>query len=261
MKYSNLSSEVQNHCKQCGKEIYKKRDNTFCNSSCAASFTNKKEPLQKTCPKCLNLFFVPPHLKNKKYCSRACYLNQEKEKTEIICGFCEKSFLRLTNIAKHHKNPKTGKSFCSKSCRSKYIHANCNPTKNVIQSIPQQVLFDLLKESFPALDYLYNDRTILPSTLELDIVIPSLKIAIEVNGPTHYMPIFGQTKLEDVKLRDNSKFAEAHVLGYSLFIIDVSKLQKRDNAKFMKEQIEKYIGPVIREKMVGHDGTSPSSTS
>ncbi len=274
MSGSNLSSTVQSHCKHCGKEIYKKRYNTFCNRSCAASFTNKVKTINKKCVKCGSEFEVLPHLDFKKYCSRECYdktitvsqtdsyVRNAQEKK--VCSFCSIEFTRAVTFSKKPRNPKTGKSFCSGSCRSKYVHANCNPTQHTNKSLPQQILYALLQKEFPNEPILYNDRTTLKSSIELDIVFPRLKVAIEVNGPIHYLPIFGEEKFQTVVNRDSVKMAEAYSMGYNLIVIDVSKLQKRNYEKVMTGHLTDTIKPIILgllKKDMGHDGTSPSSIS
>ena len=67
-----------------------------------------------------------------------------------------------------------------------------------------------------------NDRELLSSGLEVDIVIRSLKLAIELNGPVHYFPLFGRQKLAKIQAADVLKQAEIHAIGYGLLVIDIS---------------------------------------
>ena len=59
------------NCKQCGELLYKKQ--TFCNSSCAASYNNKGVRRhgneRGVCPVCSN----PKKSNERKYCSRTCF--------------------------------------------------------------------------------------------------------------------------------------------------------------------------------------------
>jgi len=43
---------------------------------------------------------------------------------------------------------------------------------------------------------------------QIDITIPEHKIAIELNGPIHYKPIFGAKRLEKIRQRDKTKKSE-----------------------------------------------------
>lgn len=145
--------------------------------------------------------------------------------------------------------PKHGNWFCNKSCRMTYfnIHHHINKDCNRNFSFPENYLIDLIQLNFPDLDIVQSDRLTLKSGLELDIHIPSIKLAIEINGPVHYMPIYGSEKLALTQLKDNMKFTEAHLLGISLLVIDVSFLNgRKKQIQFMEEQFESVIQPLIK---------------
>lgn len=65
---------------------------------------------------------------------------------------------------------------------------------------------------------------------ELDIYIPSLKLAFELNGLFHYEPIFSKEKLDNIQNNDNRKMQACYEKQIELCIIDVSK------QKYFKEQ-------------------------
>jgi hypothetical protein len=74
---------------------------------------------------------------------------------------------------------------------------------------------------YPDLVILFNDKSTINS--ELDIYIPSLRIAFELNGIFHYEPIFGKDKLKQINNNDNNKFQKCIANNISLCIIDISK--------------------------------------
>jgi hypothetical protein len=76
---------------------------------------------------------------------------------------------------------------------------------------------------FPSLDIHYNRKDAINS--ELDIYIPSLKLAIELNGIFHYEPIYDQDKLDQIQNNDHRKFQACAENGISLCIIDTSSLK------------------------------------
>ena len=90
---------------------------------------------------------------------------------------------------------------------------------------------------YPNLLFSFNDRTAINS--ELDIYIPSLKLAFELNGVFHYEPIYGQNKLEKIQENDNNKFQKCINNNISLCIIDVS------SQKYFKEQTSKKFLNII----------------
>lgn len=99
-----------------------------------------------------------------------------------------------------------------------------------------------------------NDRSI---GTELDIYVPSLQLAVELNGIFHYEPIFGDKKLSQIQNNDANKFQMCQQRGISLCIIDVSKL------KYMKENLIRpffdIIISLVDDKMViPVEGIEPS---
>jgi hypothetical protein len=68
---------------------------------------------------------------------------------------------------------------------------------------------------------------------ELDIYIPSLNLAFELNGILHYEPIYGTTKHQQIQSNDKSKYKACLDAGIDLCIIDTSQLKyfKPSNAQ------------------------------
>ena len=75
---------------------------------------------------------------------------------------------------------------------------------------------------------------------ELDIYIPSLKLAFELNGIFHYEPIYGKDKLQSIKNNDTRKFQACIEKGISLCIVDSSQ-QKR----FSPKSSQKYLDIIV----------------
>mgnify|MGYP003658068441 CR=1 FL=1 len=58
---------------------------------------------------------------------------------------------------------------------------------------------------------------------ELDIYIPSINLAIEINGIFHYKPIYGIDKLQKIVENDKYKVSTCYEKEIKLHIIDTSK--------------------------------------
>lgn len=111
-KYKSLYYENPKFCKHCGKLIpYEKKENNFCNRSCACTFNNLKSPRRKKqetilkrgekiphpslnyckvtfrqCPTCNNHFLVRGA--RRKYCSGICNPNNQNiSRYRILCAF------------------------------------------------------------------------------------------------------------------------------------------------------------------------------
>lgn len=185
-----------------------------------------------------------------KFCSRKCYWDPSKSFAKVECGFCKTVSER--RLYKTNRSPKLGLSFCNASCKAKYMYhmagGKYKPPKSTRISAPHKLIMAELTLLFPHLELKVNDRETLESGLELDIFIPAVKFAIEVNGPTHYLPIYGEAKLGEVKHRDAHKFAEAHAKGISLFVVDSSSIlvRKKSDREKLVAIVREEIAPIIK---------------
>jgi hypothetical protein len=81
----------------------------------------------------------------------------------------------------------------------------------------------------------------------LDIYLPSLKLAFELNGIFHYEPIYGTEKLNQIQNNDNKKFKLCYKNEISLCIIDVSQ-QKYFKAQTSKKYLN-IITTIINQNL------------
>ena len=95
-----------------------------------------------------------------------------------------------------------------------------------------------IKELFD-LDIRFNDREVC-NGVELDIYIPRLKLAFELNGIFHYSPVFGDDKLKVIEDRDLRKISECVVKEIDLVVIDTS-----GSKNFDKIKDKKYLDYII----------------
>ena len=143
-----------------------------------------------TCNQCGKTAYHPRYvilrsIKNKKqhfFCNQICTkLFQNTAKT-IICETCKLPFVKFINQIN-----KTKHDFCGHKCAA--IYHNKNKTYGSRRSKLENYLEENIRQYFEYLNVKYNDVTTINS--ELDIYIPSLKLAIQINGPLHFTPIYG----------------------------------------------------------------------
>ena len=175
-----------------------------------------------------------------KYCSQTCARHARRTSQEVPCANCK------TLFRKHGVELKrTGNHFCSRSCSAQFNnrHKNLGASR---RSKAEDYLSGLIRRDFPSLKMIQNDRALLPSGLEIDIVIPHLKLAIELNGPVHYFPLFGDEKLSKIRSADILKQVEIQAAGYSLLVIDISAYGYFKKAKAMlSEYYVTHIQPLL----------------
>ena len=94
----------------------------------------------------------------------------------------------------------------------------------------------------------------------MDIYIPQLKLAFELNGVFHYEPIFGSEKLNQIQNNDGRKFQACLERGIELCIVDTSKLNyfKESNALPYLEIVQKIIN-YKQINNLGPEGLEPST--
>ena len=193
-------------------------------------FDNAKsrDNISLTCKICNKIYY-----KNKKnildkfktrgtfpmFCSNACQGNFRTQSStkEIKCTNCNKNFRK-----KDCDILKTKNNFCSHSCATTYN--NKNKSHGTRRSKFEIQLEDHLLQEFSTLDFLFSNKKIIGS--ELDVYIPSLKLAFEIQGIFHYEPIFGQEKLDQIQKNDINKELTCNELGITLIKVDISKLKR-----------------------------------
>ena len=159
------------------------------------------------------------------FCSSKCSTMHLVKKQEVQCEQCDTLFVKPLFEIKRTKH-----NFCSSSCAC--IYNNAHKTTGIRRSKLEIRLEQKLTLLYPSLEILYCDRTAIKS--ELDIYIPSLNLAFELNGIFHYEPIFGQGKLDQVQNNDNRKFQACLENNIELCIIDVSSLNYFKEQKCIK---------------------------
>lgn len=168
------------------------------------------------------------HQTYSKYCSTKCFYEDTiSKRINCECQQCTKKFTKV-----YSQLNKTTNNFCSRSCSATYN--NKNKTSGTRRSKLETYLEEQLAVLYPDLEIHYNRKDTIQS--ELDIYIPSLKLAFELNGIFHYEPIFGDSKLNKIQTNDQNKFQLCQQHGISLCIIDTSA-QKR----FTELSSQKYL--------------------
>jgi very-short-patch-repair endonuclease len=79
--------------------------------------------------------------------------------------------------------------------------------------------------------------------LQVDLYLPELRTAIEIDGPSHFLPIWGETNLAKHLVADNTKTGLLLAAGYVLIRIknlskNVSKIQYRNLLTNLLQRLE-----------------------
>jgi len=169
-----------------------------------------------------------------RFCSRKCTSNfQTISNTQIVnCKNCATEFRKLNSEIKKYPN-----HFCCRSCSGTYN--NTHKSHGTRRSKLEKYLEDQLTTLYPNLIFDFNKKDAINS--ELDIYIPSLKLAIELNGIYHYEPIHGQDKLNQIQNNDQRKFQACLENNIELLLIDTSSF-----GYFKTEQANKFLSIITK---------------
>ncbi len=200
-KYKGKTVPCQCENKNCGKIFYKKSDQTK--------------------------YDAKVNVISGKYCSRLCKGLAENKKLSVNCLNCDVTFIKRFCDCK-----KTPNHFCGRSCAATYN--NKHKTTGTRRSKLEVWIEAQLTEKYHVLEIHFNKKDAINS--ELDIYVPSLKLAFELNGIFHYEPIFGEDKLDSILNNDQRKFQACLERKIELCIIDTTSQKS-----FKPKNSQKYL--------------------
>lgn len=237
-------NNIELNCPNCNGLFISKnyQNHKFCSQICNKIFSKgkpkpkRRRRIERICDNCYKSYDTIPSIKSR-FCCIECSRSFTKPKKIFKCRQCNKEILLDNYEIKDRK-------FCSQSCST--THRNINAPFSCNRSKLEIWLEDKLKQLYPKLDIKYNDKYVV-NPLELDIYIPSLYLAFELNGIFHYEPIFGKQRLERQQNNDNNKFQKCIGKLISLCIIDTSS-QKRFNDK-SNQKFLNIITNIINNKL------------
>lgn len=228
-------------CTNCGVEFTSNRKrktnkHNFCSRNCYNNFIGLTDKLLLKCDGCGVSF---SRLKSQcyagkcNYCSHKCRPIITGLQTYICktCGLEVKRYASLT--------PKNGNVFCNNSCaaiwKNKY-----RDSKGTTRSKLEKWFETELIAKYPRLEFLFNKTSIIG--MELDIFIPSLKLAFEINGVFHYKDVFNNGALEKRKELDIKKKMLCSSNNICLLEINTS-----EQIYFTEKSSRKYLDIIINE--------------
>lgn len=151
-----------------------------------------------------------------KFCSKDCRAKSTKNALNFYCNTCGIAIQKRPSDVKKSKL-----LYCSSSCFAKYN--NKNRSTGTKRSKLELFIESELSKMYPFLYIKYNKTQTINA--ELDIYIPELSLAFELNGIVHYEPIYGPEKLSKIQNNDNRKFQACLEQQIELAILDVSSLK------------------------------------
>jgi very-short-patch-repair endonuclease len=200
-------------CDHCGKSFrpFKPRPSSsmnrlgrFCSTACSSLWASgqdlKAKPVDFTCQVCGKVSNGHP---NRRYCSSSCQVQAMR----TPCEHCGKVFVSKLSTRKERSR------FCSPSCRRKWSgiqsggnHTTPTRTELAVHShFPKSILHHQV---------ITGRRTnqSRPHHVEVDIAFPNERVAVEIDGGIHRIPL---KKLKDLEKTDTLQNLGWCVLRFS----------------------------------------------
>lgn len=89
------------------------------------------------------------------------------------------------------------------------------------------ILSSLLKDGYKV--NFHQEQTLSNTKLQIDLLIPSINTAIEIDGPSHFLPVWGDDVLERNIKYDNKK--EGLIIGKGLRLIRIQQTKEFSNTR------------------------------
>jgi very-short-patch-repair endonuclease len=107
------------------------------------------------------------------------------------------------------------------------------------------LLTELLADGFKV-DF-HKEQSLLNTKLQIDLFLPKLNIAIEVDGPSHFKPVWGQENLKRNKGYDDKK--TGLILGKGLVLIRIKQTKdfSKARAKTIYNNLKIYIDQISKQ--------------
>jgi len=181
---------------------------------------------------------IPSRLYKKNFCNRDCLLGYyDKNRISKKCDYVE-----CVNILslKPSVFSKSENHFCSLECaKSVQKFKDWGGKRSKLEILIEKHLGVVMSDLF--IDYNNTDFG-----YELDIYVPSVKLAIEINGIVHKKAIYGVSKLLRTQEIDREKVIICRDLGIELIVIDVSEDKK--NKAVINRRISE-VEDIIRDRV------------
>lgn len=93
--------------------------------------------------------------------------------------------------------------------------------------LEKHILKELLSEGYKV--EFHKEQSLVTTKLQIDLFLPTMNIAIEVDGPSHFLPVWGQEVLQRNITYDNKK--TGLILGKGLKLIRIKQKKDFSNAR------------------------------
>jgi ribosomal protein L33 len=172
----------------------------------------------------------------------------------LKCDECGQEFTRVMKDYRKNQLRNAAKLYCNKHCAM--IALNKSPRSSRPTSSHEVIMSQIIKDNYDNNICIFNNvRDVFPDNLEIDIWIPSVCLAIELNGVCHFYPIYGEDRLKKTQSNDYKKSMLAQKMNINLLTIDTSSLKSKSKQQvlnFLNDKFTDSVLPVLSFLTEGH---------
>ena len=112
-------------------------------------------------------------------------------------------------------------------------------SSNIGSKLELFVLEHLLKKGY-RVDF-HKEQVLSNTKLQIDLFLPTMSVAIEIDGPSHFSPVWGEDTLKKNKTYDNKK--NGLILGKGLVLIRIKQVKdfSKSRASILFEKLEEQL--------------------
>lgn len=114
-------------------------------------------------------------------------------------------------------------------------------TSKVGSKLEKYLLDRLIKDGYKV--NFHQEQSLLTTKLQIDLFLPTMNVAIEVDGPSHFLPVWGEEVLQKNIAYDQKK--EGLILGKGLALVRVKQLN--DYSKTRAEILYNKLLPILKD--------------
>lgn len=95
----------------------------------------------------------------------------------------------------------------------------------------------------------HKEQTLANTKLQIDIYLPTISTAIEIDGPSHFLPVWGEDALNKNKNYDNKK--TGLILGKGMFLIRIKQTKdfSPTRAKLIFNKLDRILKDIQDSKL------------
>lgn len=215
-------------------------------SICGEMYTQKRKPIENPkCKKCQKKY----HSKKYYEANKEKYVVDPSIKRERDKKYYEKH--KDSILQKQKKYYDENKEHILKRCTEEYRRSKGELPNGL--SGTEKIALKFIEEIFPNKIIRTRDRNTIknPRTnayLELDFYLPEINLAIELNGITHYKPIYGQDKFLRQQRNDELKRKLCKKQGITLIEIPLEEGVHYDRYSIEHERLKETINRFLGDK-------------